>query len=853
MEVKDKAIRPQGPGEEPGLYYAVQAADYIRESSSSGGALKILGDQILSEGGCICGALMDGELNVNYTVTDQAGKLLEISESQYIYCSADGCLDEIRKRLDSGVKVLFSGIPCQVARLKAFLGKEYGNLTTVDLICRGVTENALLKRYINENFGKKVKRVSFRDKSHYRWSSAMNIYFEDGTVYRETADTDAFLAAFSNGWSLMEPCNEGCPYNRPPRCGDISLGDFWGIDNYEKQISSNPLDTRQSIIDNVGTSLVCVNSAKGNTLFEKAKDSFIKSVPLIFEEASHNSTVNGMPPYDINKRRRFFDLINRYPISDAYTQVKNNKYGIGLVGLWSTSNYGDILTTMALYKTLENMGYQVVLIDSGYQLGKRENKYLSYLTDRCNISGQYRNSMELFQANQMCDQFIIGSGQCWNENINRLFDYMLMLNFVADGKRRISYSASFGFDRLSADEEERTKMQYYLSKFDAISVRELSGVGLCSEEFGVQATWTLDPIFLRDIEDYKKDAGKSQMELKEGYGLNYILDIRRETKSILHQLNHGAGQAKQVITVLGTDYTNAFNVTLENVAEDVDLYDFLKLYINCSYVVTDSYHGMCLAILFNKPFSVIINEGRGKTRFDTILEQFHLYECAVDPNLPEGGQMPAVKEDINWAGINARLHELQGQSLKWLAQALKCKPQCGITEIDLLRGQISKLSEEQAALSGQIGKLSQEQEALQKYTVDVEMQLMAEVEHRRKVTAKAIWNLFDREFTHGKKVLFRGGGVTTQKLIEMTIPLIKERNISVAICDSSCKETVAGGCIYYCISPEEMNGSDYDLYVVSSAKYRKVFNEEIIGIGKKEKLIDIYEELGMIDECPFFE
>lgn len=171
----------------------------------------------------------------------------------------------VKEDLLNEKKVLFTGTPCEVAGLKKYLGKEFGNLYTIDIICHGVPSQKLLHRCIKEQEIKhcsKIKGMTFRDKNYGWRNQEINMVFENGKNYHSPIWKDEFYRLFTSNYILRDSCYS-CHYSNIRRPGDIMIGDFWNIKNVD-----------ESFEDFLGISSVLINSKKGEELFGKIKEYF---------------------------------------------------------------------------------------------------------------------------------------------------------------------------------------------------------------------------------------------------------------------------------------------------------------------------------------------------------------------------------------------------------------------------------------------------------------------------------------------------------------------------------------------------------------------------------------------------
>ena len=243
--------------------FAAMAEDDIRLKSSSGGLFTLLAEEILDQGGLVCGAAFDDKFRLSHVIIDSKSEIDPLKQSKYAQSNIDYTYRKIKKLLDSGKKVLFTGTPCQVAGLKSYIGSDYNNLYAVDILCHGVPSDIVLRKYIDEvsvkHTGKKsaLKDIQFRNKEFGWTCKTIYIEFEgwDKPYVNSKEDGDMFQYMFQNSLILRKSCSN-CRFAVYPRQGDISIGDFWGITAINRSMN-----------DKKGTSIVFINNDKGKELF----------------------------------------------------------------------------------------------------------------------------------------------------------------------------------------------------------------------------------------------------------------------------------------------------------------------------------------------------------------------------------------------------------------------------------------------------------------------------------------------------------------------------------------------------------------------------------------------------------
>ena len=244
----------------PMYTYAVQHKDQnTLLHSSSGGAMSALAESIFEQHGVVVGTQMNLEKHsIRYVIVDNLEGLEKLRGSKYIESSINDIYVQVENYLKRGTKVLFVGTPCHIAGLKVYLEKEYDNLITIDLICHGVPNAKIFFTYLNEMQQRKrstVKKYEFRNKERFGWKCTLLIEFVRYKKY-VVARCDSFFSAYYKGVIHRNSCY-ACHYACGERCGDITIGDYWGIEKYHGNIENT----------DKGVSLVLVNTEKGAAAF----------------------------------------------------------------------------------------------------------------------------------------------------------------------------------------------------------------------------------------------------------------------------------------------------------------------------------------------------------------------------------------------------------------------------------------------------------------------------------------------------------------------------------------------------------------------------------------------------------
>ena len=642
--------------------YAVMADDALRRKSSSGGMFTLLAERILEQGGAVCGAEYANDyMSVQHTVVYKKEDLDSLRGSKYVQSDIKDTYKKIEELLKTGRKVLFVGCPCQVAGLYSFLGGDQEGLYTADLVCHGSNSVTAYRSFIHEvTHGKDIKEVNFRDKRVYGWSTPTTVYFKDGTVYNaawnESKWNDGFLQGIIN-----RLCCGKCRYAQRKRIGDITLGDFWQIHRYKEYLN-----------DWKGTSLVLVNTPKGQKIFMdvSARMKLYEKVPLDFA-CQYNGQLTH-PNKTHPGRRFFFHHLEKDGYHKSLWYGKKYRYDVGLVGWWFAANYGSVLTYFALGKILEDMDLLAIMV----RIPQKNNRPWEPITEK-NIAFMQkyfpvtkpRKYGELAECNGFCDSFMLGSDQLWVQSYTKLVGYTFFLDFPDDSKRKIAYATSLGYDKYNGTDEEKSVAEAYLKVFDAISVRESSGVDICKNDFHVGAVRKLDPVFVCDIRHYDLLAENADIETPERYLLCYILDPSEEKKQAVRYLEKKLGLKAIVILDMKT-YDNAVRVWgTDNVVPNGSMENFIKLIKNCSFLVSDSHHGICFGLIYHKNFICMANRLRGYARFTSLFDLLDIREHMVD-DANEIIGCKTLLEPVDYAKVDAILAGEKQEAIKWLKDAL---------------------------------------------------------------------------------------------------------------------------------------------------------------------------------------
>ena len=277
--------------------FAAFSNDYsIRERSSSGGIFSLLAERVIKRKGVVFGAGFDGSFVVHHMHCDSLDGLDNLRGSKYVQSRIGDSFNMVKHYLLESRQVLFSGTPCQVSALKLFLKKDYDNLLTVEVFCHGVPSPKVWNDYLASQLsGHSCVSFSFRDKSKHGWRQySYRLDKSNGEVVCDYYFNNSYSDGFLNNLTLRPSCFN-CPSKLYNSRADISIGDYWGVEQFHPEID-----------DNMGCSAVVIHNSKGASCFEAIscvkKDTDLESI------LRRNSLVwrSAQKPYDYDSFWRLY-------------------------------------------------------------------------------------------------------------------------------------------------------------------------------------------------------------------------------------------------------------------------------------------------------------------------------------------------------------------------------------------------------------------------------------------------------------------------------------------------------------------------------------------------------------------
>ena len=643
--------------------YAVKTEAKIAEGSSSAGIFYILAKYCLEQGGYICGAIFDDKYNVRHIITNDWDLVLGMRKSKYVQSNMGNTYAKTKEKLESGVLVLFTGTPCQVAGLYRFLGKKYENLLTMDLICHGVPSPQMWRKYLDENWEThRLENIDFRyrgSKNLYG-SQYINFTFKNGNKKIFDRSDNIFYTFFLANLGLRSSCGH-CEYAVTPRAADFSVGDWWGIQ------SAYP-----ELIDEDKASLMLINSGKAYDIFRKIKKEF----KFLLVLSKRQALLNNRATIEINmhsQRSSFFELIkNGNTFQSAVRKSLYPQYDIILVGSILNGNYGAIMTNYALYKVISNAGYNIAA--ANYPSKNVPLHCKNFYNKYIKLAPAKENNREY---NWMTDTFLLGSDQLWNYACFKSYKLKVYFDFVHENKKRISYATSYGFDYLTmyeGNQSEYPLINSLMKRFDNVSTREYDGCLISEREFSIKAKCVLDPVFLLEDKEYSLLTGEVKGKKQFRYATSYFLSSSSQSNSLILYVSNNL--KLPVLNMLSGNpliFDEQKEISIKPICDNLTMEEWLYNIQNCEFVVTDSFHCTCFAIIFKKNF-VVMQKRWALSRLTSLLNMLGLQDRLIYSYEELTQKKYLLDTPIEYKKVYNILDKKRIESLKWLFDSLDAPP-----------------------------------------------------------------------------------------------------------------------------------------------------------------------------------
>ena len=341
-------------------------------------------------------------------------------------------------------------------------------------------------------------------------------------------------------------------------------------------------------------------------------------------------------------------------------------------------NFGASLQSYACLNLMRKFEKNVKLINyyktdynysfKGKILLKLESKnFIEYNKKFLNLTRKIISNENLNFLNKEFDTFVVGSDQVWRDKYLNKQTKHYFFDFVDGNKKKIAYAASFGIDFWEGDKKLTEEIKPLIKRFDAISVREESGIDICKETFGIDsAVCVLDPTLMISKEDYQPilDDWKDKSHLNKKYIAHMLLDddekLRKESQNIANYLkadiNYIKGKYKKIL------WKNYFSYNKVS--------QWLTYLKDAELVITDSFHCTVFSLIFHKKFVVVANPGRGIARLETLLGKVGLQDRLFTDirNVMKSG---ILDKEIDYTEVDKKLEVHRRYSMEFLKKALE--------------------------------------------------------------------------------------------------------------------------------------------------------------------------------------
>jgi acetyltransferase-like isoleucine patch superfamily enzyme/coenzyme F420-reducing hydrogenase beta subunit len=294
--------------DKPIVYAANHKNADVRKASTSGGLFTALADQMYAEGGAVGGAVWTNDFRARHIISANPDDLAKIRGTKYQQSDLDGFYRQVNEQLKLGKKALVCAMPCQIAGLQNYFKKKLDDIIFVDTICLGLDSPLVFQKYLRslENkYGGKVVKVRAKSKDKGWRRLAYKIEFDNGKVYLSNGLENDYIRGTIRTHAYCRTSCYGCKFKGLPRIADITLGDFWGIENTDSKLD-----------DNLGTSCVLINTEKGSVFFEKCRDNLdIEERTFEEVEPGNRALLFKAPRYP--QRNIFFEYLKEHSFEEA--------------------------------------------------------------------------------------------------------------------------------------------------------------------------------------------------------------------------------------------------------------------------------------------------------------------------------------------------------------------------------------------------------------------------------------------------------------------------------------------------------------------------------------------------------
>lgn len=349
------------------------------------------------------------------------------------------------------------------------------------------------------------------------------------------------------------------------------------------------------------------------------------------------------------------------------TKINNKK--VNILTFNSALSYGAVLQTYALSLFLQRKGFQVEIIDfrvpfltpmplkiwilKAYYNFRRLKKYLVFKKFSkkflSNKTKSFLTIKSIMNSNFYADYYIVGSDQVWNPDITKENYLIYFFSFLKNKEILISYAASFGNSDWNYDETVTNKVQYYLKRFKAISVREKSAISILENKFKISSEFVLDPTLL--LNDFNE-------LLPQFTTKDQIVGFKLENDIEFLDFTLKLGQIANLMPVVIDTNLKMHNLLTYSYPS---VLEWLKFIAESKLVVTDSFHGIAFCLIYKKDFIVIKGNLKRFSRINDLLTILNLTDRIID-NYEDERINQICKKEIDYNIIDLILDEYRQKS-----------------------------------------------------------------------------------------------------------------------------------------------------------------------------------------------
>lgn len=709
---------PRNSLDEQQLYAAWSTDEDIIQHSASGGVFAQVATEFLDgkPERIVYGATLLDDSTVKHIAVENSKDIYLLQNAKYQQSNATGIYQHVKKSLQAGKEVLFSGTPCQIAALYTFLGqKRDNNLYTMEVICHGVPTNYLAQVALQLNHAQKI--VAYRTKSQ-GWAKGnrtkyMGTNGEIVEMPRYRLDFH-FRAYLSFHW-LRTSCST-CPFAQIERVADITMGDFWGgnkrkyhnfmglsvitINNEKgrklieqtKRLQLKRTTYLEALGHNQNLYMPTAQASKGATMIAHIKQMSLPCQKIILQQGFSNKWLFGMGQVIetiYNKvAQRSLRKTMKNKINTIVSQVKQKQPKVGILTTYFAANFGAMLQPYALKRVLELQGYDVEFIRYKQQAVYESHKAFSIQRIFAKGIGAAIGNllalpfamvqdkrMQAFKRMylqtpddfvdtipQDKDYYLFGSDQIWNPINTSGFDDIYFGAFpTKEEAKKIAYAASG--ECIEETEENAKYLTDKLQNFDAIGVREESlkhKLQRLTHRQDMQVV--VDPTLLADKTILDELPEKNVMK-SEKYVFFYQL---RQSVAFLPKIHAFARQKGcKLLVISSTPKKDCLTYAMKH--RDVTylpaagMEEFLGAIRHADYVFTPSFHGNVFAIVYNRPlFSLVLKDGLNNRAHD-LLVTLGMENRLVTLDSDWDNIMPTSYKEVN-----EKVEKIRQDSLKFL-------------------------------------------------------------------------------------------------------------------------------------------------------------------------------------------